>query len=229
MIDSAHVKSVLKFLGIQRKHWQLAIEQTALASVRAFHFLHKVRFGGPLDHVQPDTDHSSTEADNEGTTVAKRKYQTASDHFGGDDSDSDSHEQVRLRKETRQLRKPRHAPFPIQVLASADLESSAPELPTGQTSTPMHDSDDSPTRSLCRKRALHGLIERRYTVKRKIQAPATAGQRALEVQSDPSKTRGSRRPKRKRWNSTNSTTVWSTDNLDHQPTKRLRQGSSRPA
>ena len=90
MIDSSHVQSVLKFLDIQRKHWQIAIEQTALASVRAFHFLHKVRFGGPLDRVQLDTDHSSAGADNVGTTVTKRKYRTASDHFGGDDSDSDS-------------------------------------------------------------------------------------------------------------------------------------------
>ena len=113
MIDFSHVQSLLKFLDIQRKHWQIAIEQTALASVRAFHFLHKVRFGGPLDRVQLDTYHSSAGVDNVGTTVTKRKYQTASDHFGGDDSDSDSHEQVRLRKETRQLRKPRHAPFPI--------------------------------------------------------------------------------------------------------------------
>ena len=52
MIDPSHVQSVLRFLGIQRKHWQLAIEQTALASVQAFHFLHKVSFWGPLDRVQ---------------------------------------------------------------------------------------------------------------------------------------------------------------------------------
>jgi hypothetical protein len=187
--------------------------------------LHKVRFGGPLDRVQLDTDHSSAEADNVGTTVTKGRYQTASDHFGGDDSDSDSHEQVRLHKETLQLRKPRHAPFPTQVLASADLESLAPELPTRQTPNQVHDA--SLTRSLCRKRALHGLVERRCTVKCKIQAPAANWKRALEVQSDPSKTRRSRRPKRKRWNSTNSTTVWSTDNLDYQPTKRLRQDIDR--
>ncbi len=74
MIDSSHVQSVLKFLDIQRKHWQIAIEQTALVSVRAFHFLHKVRFGGPLDRLQLGTDHSSAVADNEGTTVTKRKY-----------------------------------------------------------------------------------------------------------------------------------------------------------
>ncbi len=41
--DSSHVDSdsFLKFLGIERKHWRVAVEQeqTALASVRAFHFL----------------------------------------------------------------------------------------------------------------------------------------------------------------------------------------------
>ena len=50
---------------------------------------------------------------------------------------------------------------------------------------------------------------------------------SLEVQSDPSKPRGNRKPKRKRWN--NSTTAWNTDNLNYQPTKRLRQGTDRDA
>ncbi len=48
MIDPSHVGSLLKFLRIQRKLWHGAIEQTVLASVQAFHFLHKVRFGGRL-------------------------------------------------------------------------------------------------------------------------------------------------------------------------------------
>ena len=38
VIDSYHVQSLLKFLDIQRKRWQIVIEQTAFASVRAFHF-----------------------------------------------------------------------------------------------------------------------------------------------------------------------------------------------
>jgi hypothetical protein len=49
MIDPRHIESLLKFLGIQRKHWQVAVEQSALAnlaSVRAFLFLHTLRFGG---------------------------------------------------------------------------------------------------------------------------------------------------------------------------------------
>jgi hypothetical protein len=59
MIYSSHVDSLLKFLDIQRKHWRVAVEQTALASVRAFHYLHKVRFGGLLEPVQPDREPSS--------------------------------------------------------------------------------------------------------------------------------------------------------------------------
>ncbi len=51
MIDSSHVEFLLKFLGIQQRHWRVAIERAALASVQAFHFLHKVRFGGP---TRPD-------------------------------------------------------------------------------------------------------------------------------------------------------------------------------
>jgi hypothetical protein len=227
MIDSSHSRTIPSEISrYSTEALQIAIEQTALASVRlgAFHFLHKVRFGGPLDRVQLDTDHSSAEADNVGTTVTKRKYQTTSKHFNGDDSDSDSHEQVRLRKETRQLRKPRHALPPIQVLAAAELESLAPELITRQTSNSVHTT--STTRSLSRKRALHDRIKRRCTVKRKIQTPAANRKRALKVRSDPSKTRGNCRPKRKRLGSS-STTLWGPDNLDYQPTKRHRQGIDR--
>jgi hypothetical protein len=140
MIDSSHVQSLLKFLDIQQKHWKIVIEQTALVSVRAFHFLHKVRFGGLLGRIQPDTDHSSAGEDNASTTVTKRKYQTTSKHFVGDDWDSDSHEHVRLQKEARQLRKLRHTYPPIPVLPAAELEPSAPALLTRQTPNPGHNT-----------------------------------------------------------------------------------------
>jgi hypothetical protein len=42
-INPKHIQSLLKFLGIQRKHWQAAVEKTVLASVRAFYFLHTVQ------------------------------------------------------------------------------------------------------------------------------------------------------------------------------------------
>ena len=45
LIDPLHLESALKFLDVQRKSWKLVVERTVLASVRAFHFLHKVRYG----------------------------------------------------------------------------------------------------------------------------------------------------------------------------------------
>ena len=42
LIDLVHLESALKFLDVDRKSWKLAVERTVLASVRAFHFLHKV-------------------------------------------------------------------------------------------------------------------------------------------------------------------------------------------
>ena len=49
MIDQSHVESLLKFLHIQQKLWHGVIERTVLALVQAFHFIHKVRFGGRLE------------------------------------------------------------------------------------------------------------------------------------------------------------------------------------
>ncbi len=62
MTDLFHVESLLKFQGIQRKLWHRAIELTVLASVQAFHFLHKARFGGLLEVGRPDLgpEHNNT-------------------------------------------------------------------------------------------------------------------------------------------------------------------------
>jgi hypothetical protein len=140
MIDSSQVQSLLKFLDIQRKLWQIVIEQTALASVRAFHFLHKVPFSEPLELVQLDTDPNRAGEDDASTTVTKRKYETTSKHFVEDDSDSDSHEHehIRLQKEARQLRKPRHTYPPNPVLAVAEPEPLAPALLTRRTPNPVY-------------------------------------------------------------------------------------------
>ncbi len=73
MIHYSHVQSLLKSLDIQRKHWEVVIDQTALASVRAFHFLHKVRFGGPLERVQLDIDPNSISSASK-DDASKNKY-----------------------------------------------------------------------------------------------------------------------------------------------------------
>ncbi len=59
----------------------LASCSRADASVQAFHFLHKVRFVGPLEPAQPDKDPSSMSSardDNAGNAVTKLKYWNAS-------------------------------------------------------------------------------------------------------------------------------------------------------
>jgi hypothetical protein len=95
MIDTSHVESLLKFLDIQRKYWRVTAERVALASVRAFHFLHRVRFGGPFEPVRPDleselSDNSSGTSDDDASVVAsKREYRQTSTSPAPEDSDSE--------------------------------------------------------------------------------------------------------------------------------------------
>ena len=107
MIDSSHVESLLKFLGIQQRHWRVAIERTAIASVRAFHFLHKVRFGGPIrPDLDPD-DNSNTSDDDVSVVTTKRKYRV---HPTPEDSDSESQIEDSPLPDSQQLRRPRQLP-----------------------------------------------------------------------------------------------------------------------
>ncbi len=178
MIESSHVESLLKFLDIQRKHWLVAIEQTALASVQAFHFLHKVRFGGPLERVQLDMDPNSISSASEDDIdiTTKRKHQTTSKHFSGVDWDSDSHEHVRLSqspysqtsKKDLQMRRPQHTSPTDAVLAAEELEPFPPALLTRQTPNLVHST------TAIRNQALNSRIKPRCTVKRKTRAPAEA-------------------------------------------------------
>ena len=93
-IDPTHIQSLLKFLGIQRKHWQVAVEKTVLASVRAFYFLHTVRFGGLQDDARPphDPDHSDDDSVDVmgGVQVKRSLHRTTSRLSLLEDSDSDS-------------------------------------------------------------------------------------------------------------------------------------------
>ena len=41
-----HICALLQFLEVPQNHWLPAMESTVLASVKAFYFLHRVRFGG---------------------------------------------------------------------------------------------------------------------------------------------------------------------------------------
>jgi hypothetical protein len=67
MIDPVHVESLLKFIGNQRKHWKVAVERSVLVSVRAFHYFHKVRFGGLSIAVGPDLDPGNSDSEQDGS------------------------------------------------------------------------------------------------------------------------------------------------------------------
>ncbi len=93
MIDPRHVESLMQFLGIQRKHWQVAVELSVLASVQAFHFLHTVRFGGRPEAMRTtfDPEDSDSEQDDSAENVIpKRKVSSNLARTAQDNGDSDS-------------------------------------------------------------------------------------------------------------------------------------------
>jgi hypothetical protein len=95
MIDPAHVEALLKFIGIQQKLWKVAVERSVLASVRAFHYLYKVRFGGLSSAVRPDLDPSNSDNEQDGSkddAVAKKKSRRSHTNLARDYTDSDSSE-----------------------------------------------------------------------------------------------------------------------------------------
>ncbi len=93
MLDPAHVESLLKSIGVQQKRWKVAAGRSALASVRAFHFLHSVRFGGLSCATRSDLDSDKSDCeqdDSEDGEVAKRKSSESrvSPTLGNTDADS---------------------------------------------------------------------------------------------------------------------------------------------
>ena len=74
MIDLSNVHALLEleFLELPNQHWQTAVDRTVLASVRAFSFLHKVRFGGLPKTVLPDLDPDHNEEDSDDAGRGKR-------------------------------------------------------------------------------------------------------------------------------------------------------------
>ena len=108
MIDPSHVHALLKFLELPNWHWQTAVERTVLASVRAFSFLHKVRFGGLPETVLPDLDPDHSEEDSDdvgrGKRVQRKPYQNTID-APQDYTDSDTQEDADGLGERSQSRK----------------------------------------------------------------------------------------------------------------------------
>ncbi len=93
MIDPLHIQSLLKIAEIQQKYWKSAVERPVLASVRAFHFLHRVRFGGSSETARSDLDpdHNGPGSDNEEGGRHKRlpRSDTIQDYLDLNSSEAD--------------------------------------------------------------------------------------------------------------------------------------------
>ena len=124
-IDPTHIQSLLKFLGILRKHWQVAVEKTVLASVRAFYFLHTVRFGRHQEDTRPphDPDHSDDDSMDVmgGAQVKRSPHRPTSRISLLEDSDSDSP----ASPETTQEPPKRGCP-PVHHIAPTVMAAAAP-------------------------------------------------------------------------------------------------------
>ncbi len=143
MIDPAHVESHLKFIGVQQKHWKVAAERSVLASVRAFHFLHKVRFGGLSNATRSDLNSYNSDCeqdDSKDGAVAKRKFSGSrvSLAYGNTDSDSSADSQAEPRSTHRPPPKARRTLSTREANAWAvgDQSPSASTDPTGQPPCP---------------------------------------------------------------------------------------------
>jgi hypothetical protein len=212
MLDPAHVESLLKFIGIQQKHWKVAAERSVLASVRAFHFLHKVRFGGLSYATRSDlnSDHSDCEQDDsKDGEVAKRKSSESrvSLTLGNTDADSSADSDAEPRSTHRSPPKVRRT-LPTReanAWAGGDQSPSAGAAPTGQSPCPAPNSSDPlPPKAAARNRTRWKRPYKRHS--RATRPTASVMHMTAQTPSTNTCSRASRKPfpKRKRWERTNT-------------------------
>jgi hypothetical protein len=232
MIDPVHVESLLKFLGIQRKHWRTAVERSVLASVRAFHFLHKVRFGGLSDarRADPDPDNSNSEKDeDEEEAVTKRKSRGRDTNAAqvSADSDSSACSSVQPSPARQTTRRARRTLPTREVIVEAD---GGRPVSSPHTSAKVGRRTHRPGSKNCGPVPTPGLGAARRSTgwQRPYKRHGTAARPTTDVMPvDVLNPRGVTRdmakqqiPKRKRWECTNTRHALDTGDPDHQTTKQ---------
>ena len=232
MIDPVHVESLLKFLGVQRKHWRTAVERSVLASARAFHFLHKVRFGGLSDarRADPDPDNSDSEKDeDEEEAVTKRKSRGRDTNAAQDSADSDSSacSSVQPSPSRQTTRRARRTLPTREVIVEADRARpiSSPHT-SAKVGRRTHRPGSKyrgpvPTPGLGAARQ-HTGWQRPYKRHGKAARPTTDAM-PVDVLNPRGETRNMAKrqiPKRKRWECTNTRHALDIGDPDHQPTKQ---------
>jgi hypothetical protein len=228
MIDPVYVESLLKFIGIQRTLWKVAVERSVLASVRAFHYLHKVRFGGLSRAVCPDPDPSNSDSEQDVSKeniAAKRKSRRSHTNLAQDYTDSDSSPDSTVANRSPKRLPPTALPSRHQSTREDSMESggiqSANVNPTSEGITP------HPTRSRKNPQlpqaAAKQKSSRKCSTKRQSRAtrPSASMMHArVQTSSADARSIASRNPpKRKRWD---LITSLDSDNPDLRSTKHLQ-------
>ncbi len=88
LLHPSHICALLQFLEVPHKHWLSAVEGTVLASVNAFHFLHRVRFGGlpvgaPLGTGLDQADLGEDTSDLDASRMIRSRCKRRSSRGGG--------------------------------------------------------------------------------------------------------------------------------------------------
>ena len=203
LIDPSHVHALLKFLEIPTQHWRTAVERTVLASVRAFSFLHNVRFGGHPETVRPDPDpdHSAEDSDDEdgGKRIKWNPHRSTAD-APQDCTDSDSPEDVDgLGDGSRSLKKTCRPTASRGVDAST---ASTPASPSAVNAVGRWTPSLQPRASSAVRPRHLGMARQSNFKKRAAQTRAAARAKPLAAptrRAEPPRPHERQRPKRKRW------------------------------
>jgi len=168
---------LMKFAGIHHKHEKAAVEHTVLASVQAFHFLHRVRFGGLPEPMKsdPDPDHSDSDVDpvKEGIRPwCPPRYDDTQDRANLNALGAESGEARCTHK--RACRRP-----------AGQFE--AAHTPTTRAATPLSASNDTggPTSSICPGTIRSDRNNRRHTTARRtnFKKAATEGRTTVRAKA----------------------------------------------
>ena len=218
MIDPSHVESLLKFLHIQRKLWQGAIERTVLASVHAFHFLHKVRFGGHLDSgrlgLNPECAGGTDDDDAAFDGRRPRKSRRTDNTLVCTDSDSEATDN------------PGVAQPPSKTRRTLSVQPQVPEATeVGSTALSAYAVAARQTPPLLRSASAtaRGRIQKKLGRKRARKENTTRARTTTTVMSrarpnacsECNQTRSRQQPKRKRSECTSTTQIFDTNDPDH--------------
>ena len=227
MMDPLHVESLLKFLSIPRKHWPGVLERTVIASVRAFHFLHRVRFGGlaELQRSELDSEHSDADSsDNVKGVGAKRKPRRREAEDAQNYTDSDSSAADDLMEQPRSLSR-------LRSTTVATTASTA-KLPTAREAGTTAPRQVSPlvrrAPALPRTRGKKTTQQTNKAGRAKPRLMRVAGRGSVLSVRGKVRICGQQQLKRKRWGRANVTDTFDTDDPDQRPIKQQRKAPEDP-